>query len=111
MASPPGVVHEGVPPDHDVFQRGHVGKQADVLIGAGDAPFGYLVGAQALNFVPVENNAAFFGGVKAGDAVEEGGFPGAVGADDAGNAAFFNGEVQIVDGNQAAKPFCDTLCV
>jgi hypothetical protein len=29
--------------DHDVFQRRHVGEQADVLEGAGDAGGGHLV--------------------------------------------------------------------
>jgi hypothetical protein len=32
-----------VAPDHDVFQRGHLGEQPDVLEGARDPLFGHLV--------------------------------------------------------------------
>jgi hypothetical protein len=35
--------------DHDIFQHGHVLEQADVLKGPGHAPFGDLVGLEAVD--------------------------------------------------------------
>ena len=51
----------------------------------------------------VEEDAALVDLVEAGDAVEEGRLAGAVGPDDADDGALVQGEVQGVDGQQAAE--------
>ena len=50
------------------------------------------------------------GGVDAGDRVKESGFACAVRSDHAGDHAFFDGEIHLVDGGQAAECHSDIFC-
>ena len=95
---------------HQVFQRGHAGKQPDVLEGARDLclfrnaeivqPF-ELDGAAVVMRQP---HRAAGGFVEAGDAVEHGGLAGAVRSDQRGDLAPLGRERQVVDGDDAAEP-------
>ena len=94
---------------HQVFQRGHAGKQPDVLEGARDLrllgdpeivqPFELDVAAVIMR----QPHRAAGRLVEAGDAVEHGGLAGAVRPDQRGDLAALGGEGQIVDGDDAAE--------
>ena len=85
-AEQPGV-QPAVLADQHVFQRGHVGEQADVLERAGDAQRGDLVGRQPGDVLPVEEHAPAGRLVEAGDRVEEGRLARAVRPDQADDRA------------------------
>src|SRR3990172_3513032 len=91
----------------DVFQRGQVGEQPDVLIGAGDAQLGDPVGGEPFQMVAVEEDLAGLRLVETGDTVEEGRLARAVRADDAVDGAFLDFQIKVVDGSQAAEAFGD----
>ena len=84
--------------DHQVFQRGHAGKQPDVLEGARDPGLlgdPEIVQAFELNSAAVvvrELQAAAARLVEAGDAVEHRGLAGAVRPDQRGDLAPFGAE-------------------
>lgn len=92
--------------DEDVLEDRHVGEQADVLEGAGDAGLGHQVGLGREDGALV-GDRAFRGDVQAGEAVEEGGLAGAVGADEADDLAGVDGEVDRADGGEAAEAHGD----
>ena len=71
-----------LPPYQDVLHHAHLGKGLEVLEGAGHTPPGDLVGRQAGDPFPPEEDLAAGRGAGAGDGVEEGGLPSAVRADD-----------------------------
>jgi hypothetical protein len=52
-----------------------------------------------------EDETATVRDVKAGHAVEEGGLAGAIGTDQTGDHALFNGEINAIDSGQAAEGF------
>ena len=78
--------------DEDVLQHGHVGEEPDVLEGAGDACLGDQVGLGRQDGALVADRA-LGGDVQPGEAVEEGGLAGAVGADESDDLARVDGEV------------------
>ena len=73
--------------DQDVLQRRHVGEQPDVLERPGDARLDDLAAAWAAGPLPSNDDLALGGQVQAGEAVEERGLAGAVGADQADDLA------------------------
>src|SRR5512133_3716459 len=95
--------------DQDVLQGGHITEQADILIGPGNPQVSDLVGCQTLDGRSVEQHLPAFGGVKTGDAVEQGGFPGAIGANNAGNGMFWDNQVNLIYGGQAAEHFSELM--
>ena len=74
--------------DQDILDGAHIGEQADILVRARDASISDLVGSQADQRFPVEKDIARFRFVETGDAIIEGGLPGAVWADDAEDGSF-----------------------
>ena len=86
-----------------IVQRGHVGKQADILEGTGNAQTVDLVGGHSLDIDAVNQHGAPGGLVHAGEQVENGGLARAVGADQAGNLGRANGDIEAVHGGQAAE--------
>ena len=73
--------------NHDVFDGGHVFEQANILIGPGNAFLCDAVRRVTGNIMAIEQHFPFFRRVKTGDAVKEGGFAGAIGANDAVNGS------------------------
>ena len=94
-----------VPPDHDVFERGEVGEQADVLEGARDAGDGYPIGREAGDIAPVEEEAACVGPVDSGEEIEQRRLARAVRADQAVDFALSYGERSVLEGAQSTEPF------
>ena len=86
-----------------VLERAHGLEQADVLEGAAHAQLGDRVGGQSRHLAAVEHDLAGGRRVGAGEHVEEGGLAGAVGPDQADDAAAGNGEVDVVARHQAAE--------
>src|SRR5437879_4427628 len=95
--------------DHQIFERGHAGKQPDILEGARDlALFGTpeIVQPLELDFSAVivrQSHSTAGWLVEAGDAVEHGGLAGAVRPDQRGDHAPLGAKRQIVDGDNAAE--------
>ena len=105
-----GCAHQNVVLRHQqVFQRGHAGKQADVLEGAGDvrrrghAEIGHAVEVELLAIGMRHGEQPGGRLVEAGDAVEHRGLARAIGTDEAGDVAARGGEIQVVHGGEAAK--------
>ena len=103
---PEAFLGAGVASDEDVLQDGHVGEEPDVLEGAGDAGRGDLEGLGRQD-VALVADLALGGDVEAGEAVEEGGLAGAVGADEADDLAAVDGEVDVAYGGEAAEAHGD----
>ena len=95
----------GMHAHHDIFHRGHVLEQTDVLIGPGDASLCHTVRRITRNIMAIEQDLSLLRGVKTGDAVEEGGLPGAIGANDAVDGGCFDVQINIGNGREAAKSF------
>ena len=89
--------------DHHVLERRHVGEQADVLEGAGNARLGDLVHRARLVRLAAELEAAGVGRVEAGQHVEEGGLAGSVGADQAVDLAALDRDADVRQRLQAAE--------
>jgi len=92
-------------PHHDVLDGSHVGKKANVLVGAGDAQVSDAVRREAVEHAALELDFALFEGVKAGDTVEKRRLPRAVGTNDADNRLPGDLKVELVDGDQSAELF------
>ena len=80
---------------HDVLENRHVGEQADVLEGPGDAPGGDLVGVETEQRLTLEHDVAGGRCDHSRDHVEEGGLPGPVGANDRDDLSLVDMEVKI----------------
>ncbi len=89
--------------DADVIEDGERTEEADVLKGAGDAELDDFVDAEAGDGAAVEGNGSLGGLVNAGNEIEDGGFAGAVGADEAAEFVFADGEIDGVDSGEAAE--------
>ena len=94
--------------DHHVLQDRHVGEQADVLKGPGHSQLRDLVDLDAVDppaFPPGrrDEDIPFGRLVDAGDAVEEGGLAGAVGADQGDDLALPDLEVDGVERPEPAE--------
>ena len=108
QGAPDAGLGAAVAADHHVLQHGHVAEQTDVLEGAGHAQRRDEVGLAPVEQMllavgAVQVHGAFRGLVDAGDAVEEGGLAGAVGADEGHDLTFVDGQVQLVEGAQTAE--------
>ena len=94
--------------DEQVFQHRHARKQADILEGARDARVpGDAKSLHALQQKPapfvVKGDASDAGPVEAGDAIEDRGLSGTVGADDSGDLTPPSGKRNVVDGGNALE--------
>ena len=89
--------------DADVVENGETWEETDVLEGAGDAVCGDVVGLFADDAVLIEKNFPFGRLIDAGDEIENGGFAGAVGTDEADEFTFADLEIQGRDGSEAAE--------
>ena len=86
-----------------VVQHRHIGEQADVLEGPGNAQLGDLEGAHALGVDSVDQHGTPGGLVNTGKQVENGGFARAVGADQATDLRGAQGNAEAVHGGQTAE--------
>src|SRR5207237_5865829 len=100
-------LHTDVLTDADVVQRRHVLEEPDVLEGARDADPGHLVGTGARDLLALEPDRPRGGGEEPGHAVEEGGLPGAVGADQREDPSGLDLEAHPVHGGQTAEALAD----
>ncbi len=88
-----------------IFDGAHVGKQADVLEGAGNAQCGDLKRLKFGNIVTVEGEFTTGDRIDAGHRVKESCFACSVWTDQTSNHSFFDDEINIVNGNETAKGF------
>src|SRR6185437_6387217 len=103
----PGMAQEGA--DHHVLEDGHVLEGRRHLEGAADAEPFMLLRGRVGHIAAIEQDAAARRPEIAGDAIEEGRFAGAVGADEADDLAFGDGEVGASHRLEAAEGFDDVL--
>src|SRR5271157_4111061 len=90
-------------PNQHVFDGGHVGKQTDILKGAGNAQSSDFKRYKFCDVFPVKGHLTTRNVIDASHPVEEGCLSGAVWADQTGNHTFLDHEIYVVDGGQAAK--------
>src|SRR5437867_1179842 len=101
--------HAAVLPQADVVERRHVLEEADVLERPRDSERGHLVRARAGDLPILEEDSAAGRREDAGDAVEERGLAGAVGADEREDLAALHVEGHVVDGQESAEPLRDVV--
>jgi len=89
----------------DIFQGGHVCKQPNVLVGAGDAKMGDPVWAQVVDRMAIEYDLPLINWVETRNTVEERRLPCSVRANNACDRVLFNFEVQRVECNEAPESF------
>ena len=89
--------------DHDVLDDGKFREEPDVLEGSGDARLGDPVGLLTGDRFALVVDHAFRGRVVTGDHVEEGRLACAVWSDEADDLVLLEGEVKVVDGDEAAE--------
>ena len=87
---------------HVVFHAQLV-EEADVLKGTGDTGPVDLDGVHAVGVLAVHHDGAAGGLIDLGQQVENGGLARAVGADETGDLGAAHGEVEVVDGGEAAE--------
>jgi hypothetical protein len=95
--------------DQDILHGGQIGKEANILIGAGDSKADNLIRQEAHQRMVIEKNFSLFRFVKTRDAIEKSCFAGAIRPDDAMDALLPNINVEITYGHQPAKTFCHFL--
>src|ERR1700722_12911811 len=111
---PPGMwrVEQSPPPmgaevkvhtDQQIFHRGDIAKQSDVLVGAADSGCRDAIGRQSIHTLAAKPNLA--GGYLQilHDTIEDGRLAGAVRTDDAVYGALLDIEVQSAEGDETAK--------
>ena len=98
-----------MPPHHHIFKRGHVGKQADVLKGAGNPRCGHFVDRAGLIGLPRQLEAATVGCVQARDDVEERGFASPIGTNQPIHLPGLNRHAHIAQGLQSTETFGNAL--
>jgi len=91
--------------DEHVFQHGHVTEEALVLERSGNAEARDDVGGEADQLPPtvIEPDSTLRRPVEAGDQIEDGRLPRAVGPDESDDLALFDPECEIVHGPEAAE--------
>src|SRR5207253_749451 len=102
MAQHRPVVVAGLAGDPDVLEDGRAGQDVGDLVGAGDRLARDGVGRQPRDVLAVEHDPAARRAEHAGQAVEEGGLPGAVWADDPADLAPRHGNADVVDSRRNA---------
>ena len=110
-AVPHGVADLVVEADLHVVLHRQVVEQADVLEGTGDARLVHLGGGHAVGVLAVEEDGAPGGMVHLGQQVENRGLARAVGADEAGDLGGTYGDVELVDGGEAAEVDAQVLAL
>ena len=98
-----------MPPDHDVFQRRHLGKQTYVLKRAGNPRFGHFMHRSWLIGFTRQFKTAGIRRIQTGDHIEERGFASAVGADQTIHLAALNRHADITERLQAAESLGNAL--
>ncbi len=93
--------------DPHIVQHRQIAEQPDILEGATDAQRGNLMRRLAHQFGSLEADTAFRGLINPGNQVEDGGFAGAVGTDDAHQFAGVEIQIEIGDRAQAAEEMPD----
>ncbi|MNN59352.1 hypothetical protein D3C81_1744630 [compost metagenome] len=86
-----------------VLQHAHVTEYGGNLERAHQAQVGYAVRAQPAYRLPLVEHLATAGGQKARQQVEDGGFAGAVGADQGMDMPFLHLEIDRVHGGEAIE--------
>ena len=103
----------GVPPrlggDAHVLEHGRAGQDIGDLVRARHALPGDAIRGQPGDVLPVEHDAPARRPEHAGQAVEEGGLAGAVGADDGADLALLHGHRHVVERGEATEPHRETL--
>ena len=94
-------------PAEDIVQDGQTRKDAEVLKGPGDSQPGHLVGGQPGDINAFEADGPGVGADDPGEAVDEGGFAGAVGADERSDLPRRDAERHVSQGRQAAEIFAE----
>ena len=89
--------------DHDIFNGGHVLKQANILVGPRDTQPGHPVWRKAHDRPAAQQDIAFFWAVEASDTVEESGLPGAIWANNALDGVLFYFQIDRPQRFQTAK--------
>ena len=89
--------------DLHIVLHGEVVEQADVLEGPGNAHAVDLSCGLAGGIQSIQQDGAPGGLIDLGQQVEDGGFAGAVGADEAGDLRPADGEVEVIHRPQAAE--------
>ena len=102
---PQTVAGAHVAADHHVLQYRHLVKQPHVLEGAGDAGGGDFLDILREVGLTGDSELAAVRRVQPGNQVKAGGFPRAVGADQAVDFTFINGQRYVIDRRQATKAF------
>ena len=92
-----------VSPDQHILQRGHFGKQADVLERARQPRLQDLMRLAAVDADSAQAHFAAIDGVEAGQGIEQGGLARAVGSDEAENLARIDLQRHIGQRLQAAE--------
>src|SRR5512134_2017536 len=87
----------------DIVQNWEFLENPHNLKRAGDSSIADFIRGQPGNVLPFERYGAGGGGVKSCDAIEEGGFAGPVGADQADDLPFVHSQVHLIVGPQAAE--------
>src|ERR1700736_3020394 len=97
--------------DDDVFQRGHLPPEPDVLKGPGDASTCDLMTLDAAQPYAVEGYGSRAGTVDAGDRVEAGRLACAVGADQPEDLAAPDVERHRIECDEPAELDCEIPCL
>jgi hypothetical protein len=92
-------------PDKDILHCCQIGKEANILIGAGDSKTNDSVWKEAHQRMVIEKDFSLFGSIEARDAIKEGCLAGAVRSDDAMDAFLPEVDIEVTYGHQPAKAF------
>ena len=98
-------------PNQNIFESSHIGKESDILIGAGDAQPGDSIWWEAIQKVTVEMDLTIVNAIEAGNTIENCCLPCAVRSDDAYDGALIAREVEFVYGDQTTELLHQTLDV
>ena len=97
------------PSHHHIFLDGHPLEGLQHLERAPDAQPVDLIGAQSQDRSPLEVHLAAIGGMEAGEELEHGRFPGAVGADQSQDFSLLHRKRNAVVGDNAAERLCQSF--
>ena len=93
--------------DQHILESGHVAEETDILEGPSQPQRSGAIGTQAADLLAIEQHLTRRRSVKAGDHVEKGRLASAVRADQTGDRAFLDIEVESAHRGQAAKMLAD----
>mmetsp|Transcript_27799 Transcript_27799/g.35883 ORF Transcript_27799/g.35883 Transcript_27799/m.35883 type:complete len:307 (+) Transcript_27799:1115-2035(+) len=101
---PEGSVPFGKTGDHHVFHHGQIAKDLWCLEHTGNAHLVDLVRGATQHRLAVKHDRAGVRDELAHKAVQQGGFPGPIGADDCVYGVFLDGEVHVTEGLKTTEP-------